>query len=79
MLITFGYFLLENLVEKTINWSSGSREEDIKPAYEMFMSTLDILPKMSLLFAYVHIKAIKDMVHENVALFQEIWEQTNEK
>jgi hypothetical protein len=30
-------------------------------------------------FAYVHIKAIKDMVHENVALFQEIWEQTNEK
>jgi hypothetical protein len=43
------------------------------------MSTLDNLPKMPLFFAYVQIRAIKDMVHENVALFQEIWERTNEK
>jgi len=72
-------FLLKNLVEKTINCSNGSREEDIEATYEKLMSTLDILPKMSFVFAYVHIKAIKDMVHDNVALFQEIWEQTYEK
>jgi hypothetical protein len=43
------------------------------------MSTLDNMPKMPLFFAYVQIRAIKDMVHENVALFQEIWEQIDKK
>jgi hypothetical protein len=43
-------FLLKNLVEKTVNCSSGSREEDIEATYEKLMSTLDILPKMSFVF-----------------------------
>jgi len=41
----FGIFLLENLIKKTINYSSGSKE-DIEVAYERFMSTLDNMPKL---------------------------------
>ncbi len=43
------------------------------------LSTLDNVSKMSLFFAFVQIRALKDMVREDVALFQEIWEQTYEK
>ncbi len=34
---------------------------------------------MSFIFTIVHIKVIEDMVHEDIALFQEIWEQTDEE
>jgi DNA-binding MltR family transcriptional regulator len=30
-------------------------------------------------FIVVHIKAIKDMVHEDITLFQKKWKQTNEE
>ncbi len=47
--------------------------------YQKLMSPSDNLSKMSLFFAIVHIRAIKDMVHEDITLFQEICEQTNEE
>jgi hypothetical protein len=43
------------------------------------MSTLvDNLSAM-LFFAFVQIKVVKDMVRENVAMFQNIWEEINEE
>jgi len=45
--------------------------------YERFMSTLvDNLFKMLSFFASVQIKVIKDMVHEDVVMFQNIWKET---
>jgi hypothetical protein len=43
------------------------------------MSPLDNLFEMSLFFAIVHIRAVENMVHEDIALFQEIWQQTDEE
>lgn len=37
------------------------------------------MDRMSLFFAFVYIHVIKDMVHKDVALVQDIWEKTNEK
>jgi hypothetical protein len=42
------------------------------------MSPLDNLSKMSLFFV-VQIRAVEDMVHKDIALFQEIWELTDEE
>ncbi len=54
----------------------GSREEKIKVMYERFMSTLvDNLFKMS----FFYFVQTKDMVRENVVMFQNIWEETNEE
>jgi hypothetical protein len=39
------------------------------------MSPLNNLSEMSLSFTTIHIRAIKDMVHEVITLFQEIWQQ----
>ncbi len=48
--------------------------------YERFMSTLvDNLFKMLSFFAFVQIRVIKDMVHEDVVMFQNIWKETNEE
>jgi hypothetical protein len=30
-------------------------------------------------FAFVQLKLVKDMVHEDVVMFQNIWEETNEE
>jgi len=47
--------------------------------YERFMLTLvDNLFKM-FFFAFVQIRVVKDMVHEDVLMFQNIWEETNEE
>jgi len=43
------------------------------------MSPLDNLFEMSLFFTIIHIRVIEDMVREDIALFQKIWEQTNEE
>jgi hypothetical protein len=43
------------------------------------MSPSNNLSEMSFIFTVVHIKVIEDMVHEDIALFQEIWEQTDEE
>jgi hypothetical protein len=34
---------------------------------------------MSLFFVVVHIKVVENIVHKDIALFQEIWEQTYEE
>jgi hypothetical protein len=48
--------------------------------YERFMLTLvNNLFKMLSFFASVQISVVKDMVHEDVVMFQNIWEETNEK
>ncbi len=57
----------------------GNNNKKIKVAYEKLMSTLDNLFEMSFFFALVQIKAIEDMVRENVVIFQNIWEVTNQK
>jgi hypothetical protein len=44
------------------------------------MSTLvDNLFKMLSFFAFIQIRVIKDMVREDVVMFQNIWEETNEE
>jgi hypothetical protein len=43
------------------------------------MSPFDNMSKMSLFFSIVKIRVVIDMVCEDIALFQEIWEQTNEE
>jgi DNA-binding MltR family transcriptional regulator len=43
------------------------------------MSPSNNMFEMSLFFTIVYIKAIEDMVCEDIALFQEIWEQTDEE
>ncbi len=43
------------------------------------MSSSDNLSEMSLFFIVVLIRAVKDMVRKDIALFQEIWEQTDEE
>jgi hypothetical protein len=43
------------------------------------MSPSDNLSEMSSFFIVVLIKAVKDMVCKDIALFQEIWEQTDEE
>ncbi len=46
-------------------------ERLISPSYNLF--------KMSLFLTTIQIRVVKDMVHEDIALFQEIWEQTYEE
>jgi len=55
----------------------GNNNEKIKTTYEKLMSTLDNLFEISFLFASIQIRAIEDMVHEYIAIFQDIWEVTN--
>jgi hypothetical protein len=43
------------------------------------MSPSNNLSEMSFIFIIVHIKVIEYMVHEDIALFQKIWEQTDEE
>jgi hypothetical protein len=43
------------------------------------MSPSDNMAKMSLFFIVVQIKAIEDIMCQDIALFQEIWEQTYEE
>ncbi len=43
------------------------------------MSPSNNLSKMSLFFIVVLTKVVEDMVHKDIALFQEIWEQKNEE
>jgi hypothetical protein len=57
----------------------GIREEDIEVVYERLMSPSGNLSKMSLFFTTIQIRLVKDMVHNDIALFQEIWEQTYEE
>jgi hypothetical protein len=58
----------------------GSRDEKVKVVCEKFMSTLvDNLFAMLSFFALVQIKVVKDMVREDVAMFQKIWEEINEE
>jgi len=52
----------------------GIKDEEIKAMYEKLMSPSDNLSKMSLFFAIVHIRVVKDMVCKDITLFQEIWE-----
>jgi hypothetical protein len=40
---------------------------------------LDNLFEMSLFFTTIHIRVVEDMMHKDIALFQKIWEQTNEE
>jgi hypothetical protein len=51
----------------------GIRDEDIKVAYQKLMSPSNNLFEMSLFFITKKIRAIKDMVREDITLFQEIW------
>jgi hypothetical protein len=51
----------------------GIRNKYIEVTYQRLMSPLDNLSKMSLFFV-VQIKAIEDMVCEDIVLFQDIWE-----
>jgi hypothetical protein len=58
----------------------GSKDEKIKVMNERFMLTLvNNLFKMLLFFAFVQIRVVKDMVHEDVVMLQNIWEETNEE
>jgi hypothetical protein len=57
----------------------GIRNEDIEASYERFMLPSNNISKMSLFFVVVHIRVVEDMVCKDITLFQEIWEQTNEK
>jgi hypothetical protein len=43
------------------------------------MSPSDNMAKMSLFFIVVQIKAIEDIMCQDIALFQKIWEQTYEE
>jgi hypothetical protein len=52
----------------------GIKDKDIEVMYERLVSPLDNLSKMSLFFIVVHIRVVEDMVHEDIALFQENWE-----
>ncbi len=57
----------------------GSKDEKIKVMYERSTSTsINNLFKMSF-FAFVQISVIKDMVREDVVMFQNIWKETNEE
>jgi hypothetical protein len=55
----------------------GNNYKKIETTYKRFMSTLDNLSEMSLLFASIQIKAIENMVREDVVIFPNIWEVTN--
>jgi hypothetical protein len=57
----------------------GNSDQEIEVAYERLMSPSDNLFEMFFFFAYVQITAIEDMVREDIALFQEIWEQKFDK
>jgi len=57
----------------------GNNYKKIETTYERFLLALDSLSEMSLLFASVQIRAIEDMVHEDVVIFQNIWEVTNQE
>ncbi len=48
--------------------------------YERLMSTsINNLFKMLSFFAFVQLKVVKDMVREDIVIFQHIWEETNER
>ncbi len=57
----------------------GIHDEDIEVAYQRLMSPSNNLTEMSLFFFDVQIKVIKDMVCEDICMFQENWEQTDEE
>jgi hypothetical protein len=57
----------------------GNNNEKIKATYERLMSTLDSISEMSQFFTSIQIRAIKNMVRENIMIFQNIWEVTNQE
>ncbi len=57
----------------------GNNNEKIETTYKRLMSALDNLSEMSLFFTSIQIKAIKDMVCEDIVIFQDIWEVTNQE
>jgi hypothetical protein len=57
----------------------GIRNKEVEAMFERFMSPSNNLSKMSLFFVVVQIRVVNNMGCENIALFQEIWEQTNDE
>lgn len=57
----------------------ANNNEKIKATYKRLMLALNSLSEMPFFFASIQIRAIKDMVRENVVIFQNIWKVTNQK